>query len=327
MIAIKYPLLCPNNAISFKYGIEVLVLMKVLVTGGSGLLGSAVAHHFKDYHDVTSTYTTHKVEIKGCNAVFMDITDSSSVSSMIRKIKPDVVVHTAALVGVGICEKDPELAEKVNVQGTKNVVEECKKSNSKLVYISTDYIFNGKKGNYTEEDEPSPINVYGKTKYEGELLINAQKDAIIRTSIYGWNIVKEKRSFSTWIIDDLRNKKQINIFMDNMNSMMLVNNLAEALKEFIDKDMSGIMNLASADKLSKYDFAIKLAEIFKLDKSLINPIRNDQAPGSDKRPLDVSLSISKAKKQLKTKLLNAEESLSKLKKLEQDEYLKNFKVM
>lgn len=301
--------------------------MKILVTGGSGLLGSAISLHFKDYHDLTSTYTSHKVEIKGCSTLFMDITDYPHVSSIIGKISPDVVVHTAALVGAGICEKNPELAHKVNVEGTRNVVEACKKSNSKVIYISTDYVFDGNKGQYGEEDRPNPINVYGKTKYDGELLIDAKKNAIIRTSIYGWNIIREKRSFSTWIIDDLRNNKQINVFKDNMNSMMLVNNLAEALKEFIDKDLSGIMNIASHDRMSKFDFAIKLAEIFELDRSLIRPIGNEDAPGFEKRPLDVSLSVSKARKILKTKLLNSAEGILRLKKLETDGYLRNFKVM
>lgn len=301
--------------------------MKILVTGGSGLLGSAVSFHFKDYFEVLSTYTTHKVEIEGCNTAFMDITDQKNTAQIVKKFNPEIVVHTAALVGMNICEKEPALADKINVQGTRNIVEACKKSNSKLIYISTDYVFDGKKGDYTEEDKPSPINVYGKTKYKGELLIDTQKDAVVRTSIYGCNIIKERRSFSTWIIDDLRNDKQINIFVDNINSMMLVNNLAEALKEFIDKDLNGIMNIASTEKMSKYDFALKLADIFKLDKGLIKPIRNDQVDNSDKRPLDVSLSTSKAKKQLKTRLLNAKDSMVKLKKLEEDDYLKNFRVM
>ena len=301
--------------------------MKVLVTGGSGLLGSAISYHFRDYYDVISTYTAHKIGIKGCNTLFMDVTEPSNVLSVIRKIKPDVVVHTAALVGMNICEKEPALADRINVEGTRNIVESCRKSNSKIIYISTDYVFDGKKGNYTEEDKPSPINVYGKTKYRGEVLIDTQKDAIIRTSIYGWNVIKDKRSFSTWIIDDLRNSKQINVFMDNINSMMLVNNLAEALKEFIDKDLNGIMNIASAEIISKYDFALKIADVFELDKELVRPIANGEAPSPDKRPLNVSLSISKARKELKTKLLNVKESLLELKKLEDGNYLENFKVM
>ena len=301
--------------------------MKVLITGGSGLLGSALSFYLKDFFDVTSTYTSHKFAVEGCNTIQLDVADQKDSIDTIKKIKPNVIIHAAALVGVGLCEKNPELAHKINVEGTKNIVEASKKANSKLVYISTDYVFDGRKGNHSEDEKPNPINIYGKTKYEGELLIDTDKNAIIRTSIYGWNIIKDKRSFSTWIIDDLKNNKQVNVFNDNINSMMLVNNLAVALKEFIDKDLNGIMNLASSESTSKYEFAVKLAETFKLDKSLINPIRNNEAPGSDKRPLNVSLSISKARKELKTKLLNIKESLLELKKLEDSNYLNNFKVM
>ncbi len=301
--------------------------MKILVTGGSGLLGSALSFHFKDFFEVVSTYTSHEFAIDGCSTIQLDITDSSATENIIKGIKPDAIVHAAALVGVNICEKKPELAYNVNVEGTRNIINASKKTNSKVIYISTDYVFDGNKGNYSEEDKPSPLNVYGKTKYEGELLIDARKNAIIRTSIYGWSIIKEKRSFSTWIIDDLRNNSQINVFKDNINSMMLVNNLAEALRETIGKDLSGIINIASRDRISKYDFALKLAQIFELDRNLIRPIGNNDAPGYEKRPLDVSLSVSKARKLLKTKLLSSEESISQLKKLETDDYLKNFKVM
>ena len=301
--------------------------MKVLITGGSGLLGSAISLHFKDYFETVSTYANHRVSIKGCDAIHLDLTDKNNVIDTIQKIKPGIIVHTAALVGVGICENEPELAHRINVQGTNNIVEASKKTNSKIIYVSTDYVFDGKKGNYNEDDKPNPINSYGKTKYEGEILIDTKKHAIVRTSIYGWNIIKDKRSFSTWIIEDLRNNKQINVFIDNINSMMLVNNLAEALKEFIDKDLSGIMNIASSEAKSKYDFAVELADIFKLDKGLIKPIRNDESPGSDKRPLDVSLSTLKARSVLRTKLLNVRESLSRMKELEYQDYLKNFKVV
>ena len=301
--------------------------MKVLITGGSGLLGSAISFHFKDYFDIISTYTSHKFAINCCSTIQLDITDPGETADVIKKIKPDVIVHAAALVGVNICEKNPELAYNINVEGTRNIVNAAEKTNSKVIYISTDYVFDGRKGDYDENDKLNPINIYGKTKHEGELLIDAKKHAIVRTSIYGWNIIKDKRSFSTWIIDDLRNNKQINVFMDNINSMILVNNLAEALKEFVDKEFNGVLNIASAQKMSKYEFANELADVFGFDKGLLKPIKNDEAEGSEKRPLDVSLSVSKARRILKTKLPDARESLLRLKQLEDEGYLKNFKVV
>ena len=299
--------------------------MKILVTGGSGLLGGAISLYFKDYFDVIATYQKHKVAIEGCKSIYLDITDAKTTINLINKIKPNLIIHAAALVGVNICDKEPELAYKINVEGTKNIVDAAKKANLKIIYISTDYVFDGKKGMYNESDELNPINYYGKTKWEGEKLIDIKTNIIIRTSIYGWNIVKVKNNFSSWIIDELSNNKQINVFTDQFNSMMLVNNCAEALKEIIDKDLTGILNIASSERTSKYDFAVKLAEIFDFNKDLIRPIYNSEVEGYEKRPSDVSLDVSKAKKELNSKLLDIKHGLLKLKELKKECNIKNFR--
>lgn len=301
--------------------------MKVLITGGSGLLGSAVSLYFKDYFDVVSTYTSNKIEITGCKTAYLDVRNIKDTQSFVQKLKPDFVVHAAALVGVGICEKQKELAYNVNVQGTKNITESCKKIKSKIIYISTDYIFDGKKGMYDEADRPSPINFYGETKLKGEESVDTENNIIVRTSIHGWNIIPDKKSFSSWIIDDLTSSKKINCFTDQISSMMLVNNCAEALKELIEKEKTGIYNIASPQPISKYDFALNVAETFNLDKSLIFPVKNQDVNGHEKRPFDTSLDITKSRKELKTKIPNAKESLQKMKELKESNYLKNFRVI
>jgi len=291
------------------------------------LLGSAISLYFKDYFNVTSTYTAHKVIIDGCKSAYLDITDAKATAELINKIKPKFILHTAALVGINICEKETALAYNINVTGTKNIVNAAKSANAKTIYISTDYVFDGKKGMYKESDEANPINYYGKTKFEGERLIEINNNVIVRTSIYGWNIVPGKKSFSAWIIDELSNNKQINVFSDQFNSMMLANDCAEFFKEIVDKDLSGIINIASSEKISKYDFAVKLAEIFNLDKELINPVKNRDVVGYEKRPLDVSLDITKSKRWLKTKATKANEEINKMKDLKDKGYLNNFKVV
>lgn len=303
------------------------IMMKVLITGGSGLLGSALSLYFKDYFETVSTYTKHKINIDECETIYLDITDAKNTAHIIENIRPQIIIHTAALVGVNYCEKEPELAFKINVEGTRNIVEAAKKTNSKIIYVSTDYIFDGKQGRYSEKDDPNPISYYGTTKLEGEKAIDTNNDAIIRTSIYGWNIVKERQSFSTWVVNELSSNRQINIFTDQYNSMMLANNCAEALKEIIDKNLNGILNIASSARISRYNFAVKIADVFNLDHRLISPVKNNEVSGHEKRPQDVSLDISKAKKILRTKLLNVNESLLMLKKLRENGYLNNFKVM
>ncbi|HLC59842.1 MAG TPA: SDR family oxidoreductase [Candidatus Nanoarchaeia archaeon] len=298
--------------------------MKVLITGGSGLLGSAISFHFKDYFDVVSTYTSHKVEIKGCKTAYLDIADAKGTVDLIKKIKPKIIVHTSSLVGINACEKEKELAYKIHVEGTKNIVDAANAVKAKLAYISTDYVFDGKKGNYNENDAPNPINCYGSTKLQGEALIGLAKNAVIRTSFFGWNIIKEKKSFSTWIIDELSNGRPVSLFTDQFTSLMLVNDFSLALKEILDKDINGILNVASDERISKHGFGLKLAEKFGLEKNLIKPIKSSEMAGHEKRPLDTSLDISKAKKILTSRLPKINGGIKNLKILKENNYLSQF---
>lgn len=299
--------------------------MKILITGGSGLLGSATAALFKDYYRTFITYTNNKVFIEGCETYRLDITNKEEVFKVIGAIQPDFIIHTAALIGVGICENNKEMAYNINVNGTKHIAEAAAKFNSKIVHISTDYVFDGKKGMYKETDKPNPLNYYAKTKLEAEKLIN-KNNAIIRTSIYGWNIIKERKNFATFILEGLENNKKINIFEDQYNTTILANNLAEALKEIVDKNKKGIYNIGGSERQSKYEFALKLADVFELNKSLINPITIDDAEDKAQRPPDVSLDSAKAKKELNVKLLNIEEGLELMKKLRDENYLGQFRT-
>lgn len=299
--------------------------MKILITGASGLLGSAVSVYFKDYFDVVSAYTSHKIKIDGCKTIYLDITDAKGTINIIKKIKPDVIIHAASLVGINICEKEKELAYKVNVEGTKNIVDAARTFKSKIIYISTDYVFDGKTGMYKENDEPNPINNYGKTKLEGEKFIDLKANVVIRTSIYGWNVVKERKSFSTWAIGELKNHKKINVFADQFNSMILVNDLAEALKKVVDDKYAGILNIASSERISKYNFVLQLCDAFSLEKNLVTPIKLKDMDGSELRPKDTSFDTSKAAEELRLKLPGFESGIKEMKKIQKD-YFKNFVI-
>ena len=301
--------------------------MRIFVTGGSGMLGSAVSLYLKDCFEVYSSYTANRISIKGCKMSYLDITNPKETFESIQKINPDVIIHSSALVGINACEKNPELAHEINVRGTKNIAQASKKTNAKLVYISTDYVFDGIIGMYDEEAKTNPINVYGKTKLEGERFIDVNKNLIVRTSIYGWNIVKNKKSFSTWVIGELGIGNKINVFDDQYNSMMLVNDCAAALKELIEGDFAGVINISSRERISKCDFAVGLAGIFSLDKKLIQPVKNSQMAGWEMRPPDVSLNCAKAKKHLKKELPNIKSGLEKLKMLGDNDYLSDFRVI
>jgi len=299
--------------------------MKVLVTGGSGLLGSSLIYLLRDTFKTSFVYNEHKVELDNAVGMGLDLTDKERTLRVVAKLKPGCIIHTAALISTDYCEANPKKAEEVNVGVTKTLALAVKKNNSKLVYVSTDYVFDGKGGMYTEEDTPNPLNVYGKTKLDGEkIVLENEGNLVIRTSIYGWNIQK-KFSFAEMVINKLANNEEVPIFTDQFSSLMLTNNLAEALAEMIKKEKVGLFHIASDERISKFDFACKVAKVFNLEKNLIKPIKTKDLNLKAERPLDVSLNVTKAKIELDVKLLNIKEGLTKLKKLKEEGYIKNFK--
>lgn len=291
-------------------------MKEILVTGGSGLLGSKVVKLAKDSYQVIPTY--HRGSLFS-NSVRLDITDRREVFETIQRLKPDIVIHTAAETNVDKCEQERDWAWRANVEGTDNLAEVCAKTNAKMIYISTDYVFDGEKGLYAEEDEPNPVNYYGLTKRKGEeFLVKSCRDYVIaRTSvIYGWS--PRRLNFATWIIDSLRRRRNIQVVDDHFNSPTIADNLAEALLETIEKDLSGLYHMSGSERINRYQFAAKVAETFGLDSNLIKPIKmSELKTWIAKRPRDSSLNIEKAQRILKTKFLNVQESLNILKTKEE----------
>jgi len=296
--------------------------MKILITGANGLLGSNLCCLYANVHEVYATSIT-KPSIPNCKNYKLDITDEKE-TALISKISPDLVIHCAALVNVDYCEEHESETELVNTTGTKNIAKEAAKTGIFLIHISTDAVFDGAKGNYSEEDAVSPINVYAKSKLRAEEYIKEfANTAVIRTNIYGWNRT-DKVSLAEWIINKLKKKEIVNGFKDVYFTPILVNNLAEALLEVYDIKYHGILNITGSEACSKYQFAKMIAKVFNFDENLIKPISVDQFNFKAKRAKNMSLNINKAKTLLKTKLLNIEDGLTEFKSL-QNTYLVKLK--
>jgi len=284
--------------------------MRLLITGSSGLLGSKLVKASKD-HEVILTHSTRPLLP---NSVKMNITDENEVLRIIGKFKPDVVIHTAAETDVDKCEVDKEHAWKVNVEGTKNIAKACAEMGIKPVYVSTDYVFNGEKGLYDEEDEPKPINYYGLTKLEGEKHIAKIKDhLIVRTSVlYGWH--RLKKNFVTWVLESLKQKKQITVVDDHYNSPTLADNLAELLLEAVENGLIGLYHIAGRERICRFEFALEIARTFGLNSELVKPIKMAELKAwVARRPRDSSLRVDKIWKELKTKPLDVSEGLKLMK--------------
>lgn len=285
----------------------------MLVTGASGLLGNKIVELAKNDYTVILLHKTKPLHL---NSLKLDIIDAIEVLNLFHKLKPDVVIHTASETNVDKCETEKEHAWKINVDGTRNIAVACGQVGAKLVYISTDYVFDGEKGNYNEQDKPNPINYYGVTKLEGEKQVaqNCQKYFILRTSVlYGWH--PWKQNFATWVINQLKQDKEITIVEDHYNTPTLTDNLAEITLEAIQKDLQGLYHASGSERVSRYAFAKQIAKAFNLDPNLIKPIKMSQLTAwIAKRPKDSSLNTDKIQKKLKTKPLNITEGLKRMEK-------------
>ena len=289
--------------------------LKILVTGSGGLLGSAFVKIAALRHDVYSTHRRHLppagIPIK------LDLTDFNAIKRALEEIKPDVILHAAALTNVDLCEREKELALRVNYEATARIAEISEKLGSFMVYISTDYVFDGEKGLYKEEDIPNPINFYGYSKLKGEQAIRELVEGycIARASvIYGSKPAGGKVNFALWLFEKLRKNEELNILVDQYVSPTLNTNLAEMLLEIIERELKGTYHLSGAERVSRYQFASELCEVFGFDRSLLKPISMSDIKWIARRPRDSSLDVSKAKRILNNKPLNLRDSLLRLKR-------------
>jgi dTDP-4-dehydrorhamnose reductase len=287
-------------------------MQRLLITGATGLLGRKITELAKNDYKVIPLYNTRPLHP---DSLKLDITNLYEISNLFKTVKPDIVVHTAAETNVDKCETQREHAWKINAEGTRNLALACSKTNTKIVYISTDYVFDGAKGNYNEQDRPNPANYYGVTKLEGEnqVIQHCKNHAILRTSVlYGWH--PWKKNFATWVISQLRQGNEVTVVEDHYNTPTLADNLAEIVVEVVQRNLQGLLHASGKERISRYEFAKKMAKIFNLNLDLIKPVKMSQlAAWTAQRPRDSSLDTGKIQKQLKTKPLNINEGLNKMK--------------
>jgi dTDP-4-dehydrorhamnose reductase len=284
--------------------------MKIFITGGSGLLGSKVAEIAQARGDEVFSGYAHNQPEYG-RAVKFDLLDEMSISELIGKIKPEVIIHSAALTDVDRCEREKELAYQMNVEGTRAIATAAENAGSFLIYISTDYVFDGNRGMYREDDSTNPVSYYGYSKLLGEKFC---RGCIARTCvIYGSRPASGKVNFALWLLNSLKSGKEVRVVTDQFITPTLNTNLAKMVLEAADRRLCGVHNLAGATRISRYDYAQDLAREFDLDASLILTSRMADLMWAAKRPIDSSLDTSKARAELMEKPLPLNEALRTLK--------------
>ena len=295
----------------------------MLITGVSGLLGSNLAYYFKDKYEILGLYNSNPVLLDGIYTEKCDITESDNIERTVSDFSPNVIIHCAALTNVDECEADKEYAKLVNVSATKNIGEAISDKDIKLIYISTDSVYDGVKGNFSEDDEVNPQNYYGQTKYEGELEVSKHSNSLIlRTNLFGWN-VQDKYSLGEWILKELKANKRINGFKDAYFSTIYTMELARIIDISIQKNITGVFNCGSTDSCSKYEFAIRIANRFNLDKKSINAISIDKFNFKAKRGKNFSLTVRKIKNALNYKIPVIEKSIDAFYS-DSDHYIKKY---
>ena len=289
--------------------------MRILVTGASGLLGKRLAElALRKGHDVISSYRNN-VPVHG-KPLAVDLTRSSDVTKAFSEARPDVIINTAAMTDVDKCELDPEAAFSANSIAASNIATASKETRSFVVQVSTDYVFDGERGCYSENDETRPINKYGESKLEGEKAVINMLDkpmwSIARSSvIYGWGRASRPNA-ATFVYQKLSMGETIRIACDLFSSPTLNTSLSEMLIEIAERRLSGIIHVAGATRLSRFDFAIGIAKAFGLDATLIKAVQARDLQWKAKRPADSSLTVGKAQKLLGSAPLNIESAYERL---------------
>lgn len=296
----------------------VVDMEKILVTGGAGLLGSKLINLGPKDFETVACYNRNKPDFD--NIREMDLTDRGRVFKVIEKEKPDIIIHTAALTNVDYCEEHEKEAWKINVEGTKNVVEAAKRVNAKMVYISTEYVFDGEHGPYSEDDETNPLGVYAKTKLkgEGEVKNSGLDYMIIRTTVlYGMD--RYKQNFVTWVIENLKNDKDIKAVTDQYGSPSFADDVARIIIELIKNRKTGIYNVVGSDIVNRYEFALRIAKVFNLNTKFIKPVTTEESKQKSPRPKKAGLRTDKTQNELKIKPMGIEDGLLKMKEQMENE--------
>lgn len=294
--------------------------MRILVTGSNGLLGQKLTRLLQQdegVHLIATARGKSAVRITRGEYHSLDITDRSQVESVLRLTKPQVVINTAAMTQVDDCEMQREACWKANVTAVQNLVDYCAALHIHLVQVSTDFIFDGSHGPLDENATPAPVNYYGESKLAAEKIIrnSTVSWAILRTVlVFGITEDMSRSNIVLWVKNSLEQKKNIQVVNDQWRTPTLAEDLAQGCYLAAKKRADGIYNISGKDFLSPYDIAIRTADFFKLDKSLIKATDSTKFVQPARRPLTTGFVIDKARRDLGYEPHSFEEGLEILAK-------------
>lgn len=279
-----------------------LIKKRILITGSNGMLGQRLTEYYlkKNNIELMCCSVEETSYITVVNYLQLNIVNKSEVKNVFQNFYPDVIINTAAFTNVDLCESEREAAWNVNVTGVDNLAFYAKSIESHLIHISTDYVFDGNNGPYSEKEKPNPISYYGRTKLASENAVKYRKcDAsIIRTNVLYGPAKFGRNDFVKWVVESLRNNKPIKIVTDQINNPTYIDDLVDAINKIIEFKKLGLYNIGGKEFLSRYDFTSRIADYFSLDKDLISSIITASLNQPAPRPLKSGLVTLKAETEL-----------------------------
>ena len=297
---------------------------KLLVLGTSGLTGYKIAKQAAKNFVVYGTYNVRPMTLTNCETFKLNLSDIKQVNEKLSQLQPEVIINTTALHNVDFCEEHQSMAREVNTGVVKNLLKYAEKYNSRLIHISTDYVFDGQsKTAYSELETPNPISFYGKSKLEGEQVLQDTNHVVIRPSVvYGWTPLElagtmsssgKPMNFALWVLTKLNKNEPLKIVTDQFASATLADSLAESVLKIVESKKSGLYHISGLSCESRYDFTVKLAEKFGYDTSLISKVTSKDFVQKAKRPNYSCLSCTKAIRDFNLDLLTTEMALDIMK--------------
>lgn len=295
----------------------------ILITGASGILGaSLVALAQEQGREVAGLYHRHRVNLPGATMLAADLTEESEVEKIFDEVRPESVIHCAAATDVDWCEDKPEEARRINVAASARIANSTSRIGAQLLYVSTDSVFDGTRGRYAETDRPMPLNVYARTKLEGEqVVLDGSASAVVaRVTLYGWK-AHNKPSLAEWILEELAAGGLVPGFSDVIFCPILANDLAEVLLAMVDGNLRGLYHVAGPEPVSKYEFARRLALTFGFDPARVVDTRIAERKAKAIRPRDTSLTTEKVCAALGRAMPDLDSGLRKFARLKADGYV------
>lgn len=271
-----------------------------LVTGASGLLGANFLIEAKRENDhLVAQSRGSSIISSGVVSVCADLADEKSAISLVEKYLPSTVFHLAAATDVEWCEDHPKETFLINAAGTRSLAKACRQFGARMIYMSTDSVFDGQRGNYTEYDQPTPINVYARSKLEGERAVREELDdhVIVRANIFGWNALP-KKSLVEWMLGLLDEGHPVPGFTDLIFAPLLVNHLSKIMMNLAETEFRGTIHAASRPMMSKFDFAQHIARVFGYSPDVIQPKLAKDVVFKAPRPLNTCLDPSQLERLL-----------------------------